>query len=686
MPSTTPTTGPDREPEVEVRVRRPVEEPEDEGPGIGAMAAESLRALREVSRDNVFRAAMAVLVVALAAKVFVLNASYFVEDDFLFFGAAYATDLTPDYLFSLHKGHFMPGAMFLVYLQTAFWPYNWWVSAGVMLGLQALALLVFLRLLWELFGRRWALLIPFTVYALAPLTIPVLGWWAAALNAVPFQLAILLSLLWTVRYVRTGDPRYGWWTTAAVVFGMFFSVKALFLPSLLFVFAVAFLYPGSLFAGAVRAFRAHRAFWAAMVAMTLGYLVLYLVSQNTGSGTEGAGVPEAEAAGELLRRMLGQVFPVGALGGPFEWAIITPAGGLIEPRGFVVLGAGVMWLAVVLSSLWLRGRAWRAWALLLGYLVFVDAIPTVIARGRGHGLAGADPRYVADAALVFALCLALAFLVVREQRARESVSTAGVPLATRAAPGRRARRNRAVAAAVLTAGYAAGALYSTYTYAGTLNGDRLREYMDNVRASMADLPEEGAFYPRPVPEDVVLDWNGDRRLTSYVLPPMAPEQDGDRFAHPEQGAAAYVFDDEGTLVPGEHTLFSSTFLPGPEDECLGTLEGAVSWPALAQGGPQQVATVAYTADADTQLVVSVGGGWIEAVLPAAPEGGFWHLPVPQQGDRLSLLTEGDELCMTAVAIGGLAPDAEGGHPIPLSQEEPAEPADGAEDGDAAEGE
>ncbi|MFD6096997.1 hypothetical protein ACFVWN_21885 [Nocardiopsis flavescens] len=666
MPSTTPTTGPDREPEA--RVRRAVEDPEDEGPGIGALAADSLRALRRVSRDPVFRAATVVLLVALAAKVYVLNASYFVEDDFLFFGAAYAADLTPDYLFSLHKGHFMPGAMFLVYLQTAFWPYDWWVSAGLMLVLQALALLAFLRLTWELFGRRWALLVPFTVYALAPLTIPVLGWWAAALNAVPFQLAILLALLWTVRYVRTGDPRYGWWTTAAVVFGMFFSVKALFLPSLLFVFAVAFLYPGTLFAGAARAVRAHRAFWTAMAAMTLGYLVLYVVSQNGGSGTEGAGVPEADAAVELVRRMLGQVFPVGALGGPYEWALITPAGGLVEPRGFVVLGAGAVWAAIVLSSLWLRGSAWRAWALLLGYLVFVDAIPTVIARGRGHGLAGADPRYVADAALVFALCLALAFLVVREQRARESVSTAGAAPATRAAPGRRARRDRAVAAGVLTAVYAAGALYSTHTYAGTLNGDRLREYMDNVRASMADLPEEGGFYPRPVPEDVVLDWNGDRRLTSYVLPPLAP--DGARFAYPEQGPRAYVFDDGGTLVPGEHTLFSSTFLPGPQDECLGTLEGAVSWPALAAGGPEQVATLAYTSDADTQLVVSVGGGWIEAVLPAAPDGGFWHLPVPQQGDRLSLLTEEGGLCMTAVALGRLAPDAEGGHPIPLSQEEP----------------
>ena len=659
MPSTTPMTGPEREPETAAGAHRPAGEPE-EPPGITESAAASLRALREISRDTVFRAAMAVLVVALAAKAYVLSASYFVEDDFLLFGAAYAFDLTPEYLFSLYKGHFMPGAKFLAHLQTALWPYNWGVGAGAVLAVQALALLTFLRLLWELFGRRWALLVPFSVYALAPLTIPVLGWWSAALSAVPFQLAILLALLSTVRYVRTEDPRHGWRTAAAVAFGMAFSAQALFLPALLFAFVAVFLYPGTPRAGAVRAFRAHRVLWGALAAMSLGHLALCLAGHSGGGS---AGMPEADAAVEVLRRMLGQVFPTGALGGPFEWPIATPAGGLAEPRGSVVLGAAAVWAAVIAGSLRLRGHAWRAWALLLGHLVFMDAIPTVIAHGRGYGLVGADPRYVADAVPVFALCLALAFLPVREQRARESVSGAGTPPSPRPAD-----RARAVAAAALTVGYAAGALYSTCAYAGTLSGDRLRAYTGNVRASMADLPQEGAFYPRPVPEDVVLAWNGDRRLTSYVLPPLAPEGEGDRFARPGQAAEAYVFDDEGTLVPGVHTPFSSTFLPGPEDECMGTLEGAVSWPAPIPGGPEQVATVAYTSQRESRMVVAVGEGWIEAVLPAAPHGGFWNLPVPQRGERFSLLTEEDALCLTAAAIGRLAPDARGGHPIPPAEE------------------
>ena len=154
---------------------------------------------RALLRDRVVLASLLVMVAAVAVKVYVLSRSSFVEDDYLFFGEAYAAQFGTEYLFGLHKGHLMPGALFLVYVQAALWPYNWWISAGTMLVLQVAALVVFLKLLWELFGRRPALLIPFAVYAFAPLTLPVLGWWAAALNAVPFQLAIGLALLWMVR-------------------------------------------------------------------------------------------------------------------------------------------------------------------------------------------------------------------------------------------------------------------------------------------------------------------------------------------------------------------------------------------------------------------------------------------------------------------------------------------------------
>lgn len=631
-------------------------------PPVGSGSSENVRArwvaLRPLLRDRVVLAALLITVATVAVKVYVLSHSSFVEDDYLFFAEAHASQLDPGYLFDLHKGHFMPGALFLVYVQTAFWPYEWWVSAGTMLVLQVAALLVFLRLLWELFGRTPALLIPFAIYAFAPLTLPVLGWWAAALNAVPFQLAIGLALLWMVRHLRTDEPRYAWWAGGAVVFGMLFSVKALFLPSLLFVVAAAWLYPGSLFRAAKNAFVLHRPWWLTMVGLTLGYLVLYLLRQGAGGNSEAAaGLPAPGPAAELVRRSLTEVFPVGAMGGPFEWSPVTPAGGLVDPHGTLVLLAWAVLAVLVLVSIRLRRRAWRAWALLVGYLVFVDALPTIIARGQDVGLVGADPRYVADASLIFGLCVALAFLATREERAREHVG--GVGDRGGLLPTRRARPGRAlsVAAAVAAVGYVGAATFSAHTYAGTLSGDRLAGYLNNVRASLAEVPETGGLYSRPVPEDVVLTWNGDRRLSSYVLPPLADDDTARRMALPEQAEDAYVFDDDGHLSPARPQEGFNVHTPEEGEECLPVHEGLASFSAWPFGGPQQVATLGYTSPEDMAAAVIVGEQAVDVDLPAAPDGGYWHVPIFQEGDSLGMLLP-EEICLTWVSLGPLEPDTE----------------------------
>ncbi|MEU3310888.1 hypothetical protein [Nocardiopsis sp. NPDC006832] len=638
------------------RVRRQVEEAEEQGPTFGEITREAFAALGRVRSDRVFQLGMLIVAVATILKVYVLGESYFVEDDFLFFAAANSSDLTPEFLLELHKGHFMPGAMFLIYLQNAFGAYHWVSAAGTMLLLQVAAILVFFRLLWELFGRRWALLVPLTVYALAPLTIPVLGWWAAALNAVPFQLSVALALLFTVRYLRTGVTRYVWWVVAAVVFGMLFSVKAMLLPPLLLAFAVAFLYPGGPIRAVRYAFWMDRRFWTGMVGLTLGYLVLYLVRQNAGTGEEGASVPVWDTAAELMRRMLTEVFPVGVLGGPFEWSPITPTGGLLDPIGFVLIGAWVVLALIVVASLRVRRGAWRAWALLLGYLVFADAIPTVIARGDVYGEVGSDPRYVADAALIFALVLALAFLVTKEERAREYTGNTG----EERDPRRRLRlvhpgRVTGTLALVVTLIYAGSAGYSTYTYAGTLSGDRLRSYMDNARTSLAEVPEDAGIYSRPVPDDIVLEWNGPRRLSSYVLTPLADRELAERMYEPEPAPTAHVFDDEGNLVVAGPPSQVNSFVPAEDEDCMDNWDGLMSWSVWEFGGIEQVATIGYTSQEEANLVVVVGDEEVQTELPAAPEGGFWYVPVSERGDTFTLYTDPDKTCVTWSSLGPLAP-------------------------------
>lgn len=668
MPPVSPTAsgheGPGPEPGGRAGPGRPAARPGEEEAVPGGRLRSVPGLLRALARDRVVLAGVLVVAAAVALRGYVLSQSYFVEDDYLFFASAHASDLSPDYLLTLHKGHLMPGALFLVYLQTSLWPYEWWVSAGTMLALQAAAMLGFLRLLWELFGRRWALLVPLTVYAFAPLTVPVLGWWSAALNAVPFQLATVLAALWTVRYLRTGDQRVAWWAVGAVVFGMMFTVKAMFLPLVLFALAAAFLYPGGPLRGARRGWALHRPFWAVMGALFVAYTLFYLSRMRAGGG-EGAGVPEGEPALALLRGLLTEVFPVGALGGPLEWGPVTPTGGLVEPRDAVLLGSWAVFAVIVLFSLWLRRGSWRAWALLLGYLVVVDVVPTVIARGRFQEVAAADPRYVADAALVFALCLALAYLPTREERARVAVGGAAESGGAAARPYRvRPRRVAAIAAVLVTVVYAAAAGYSTHAYARTLSGDRLHWYLDTVRSALADVPEEGGLYSRPVPEDVVLEWNGQRRLSSWVLSPLASPEVARRMAVPEQAGTAYVFNDAGYLVPARPDDGSDMFAPGGRGECLEPWEGVMSWPVEAEGGVAQVVTLGYASEEDVEVVVALGEAWVEVELPAAESDGVRYVPVGATGEQLSVFVPEDSeerggLCLDWVSVGGMSPTVEG---------------------------
>ncbi|GAB3454900.1 hypothetical protein GCM10027570_35350 [Streptomonospora sediminis] len=598
-------------------------------------------------RDRIVLAGAALIIASLALKIHVLQAAYFVEDDFLFIGTAAATDLTPGYLTDLHKGHLMPGALLLAYIQAGVAPYNWVLAAGVMLAVQAAAAAAVFALLWELFGRRRAVVALLAVYTVAPLTIPVLAWWSAALNAIPFQLATALALLWLVRFLRTGEGRYGWLAGGAVLLGMAFSVKAVFLPVLLFAVAAAFLVPGRIPRVLWRTADRDLPFWAALALLSAGYVLLYLSRQETAEG-EGAGIPEPRVVADLLRGMLTETFPVGALGGPGRWEPVTAAGGLLNPPLAVAGAAWAVLVLIVAVSLLVRRRSWRAWALLACYLLLVDALPTAVARGRYESLVGYDPRYVADAALVFVLCLALAFLRVRGE---DTAAAAGVWR-----PPRRAARAAAFAA---TAAMTAAGAFSTYTFADTLSGDRVRWYLDTVRQSVREVSAQAGIYPRPVPEDIVLAWNGPRRLSSNVLSPLASAEVAERIRDPEPANTALVFNDAGFLVPAEPVEGSAFFGPPEDEECVGTVGGQVRWPVESLGGPTHVLAVAYTAEKETELGAVLGDAWVTTKLPAAPEGGVWYVPVDGAGTELTLHTDAEQLCMQWVTFGELQPVTDG---------------------------
>jgi hypothetical protein len=597
------------------------------------------------------------ILVSLAFKAGVLSKAYFVEDDFLFVAAAGESGFTWDYLTRVHKGHLMPGALALVWVLTTIAPYSWALVSAVTIALQAAASIMFLVLLRRLFGDRSAVLAVLAVYVFAPLTVPAMSWWSAALNAVPLQLALVAALAAHLRYVRTGKGRWHGLAWAAV--GMAFSTKGVFIPFVMFGVTSAYLARGSWPRAILAELR--KPVWWAHGLLLAGYAVLYLLRRGS-AGDDALTGPKAEVVPGLVRRLLGETFPTGAVGGPLRWGGVTSTGGLADPTTATVIVSWTVLAALVLVTCLYRRRAWRAWAILAAYVVAADTVPTVIARATQWDLVGAETRYVADAALVFALCLALAALPVDGRGAVAPEDGAGSR--GDGGDGEADARRRTVpgwltpACGVLTAGFLAASLVSINAFGDTLTGDRVRPYLQAARESLALAAPDADIYARPVPAHIVLPWNGARRLTSHVLTPLAAPHLRQRMRTPAPSARPYVFDDAGKLVPVGRV---APFFDGVKgDECY---PADKAFPVESLGDPSSVVALAYFSPRPVRVVVDVGGTQRAATLPATSAlGALYYVPHDGPGKGLRVTAAGDQgqgFCLKAVAFGepGPAPPA-----------------------------
>ncbi|MFF3664437.1 hypothetical protein [Microtetraspora malaysiensis] len=613
-------------------------------------------------------AALALIVISLLLKGGVLARGYFIEDDFLFVGDAYEHNLTWDYLTRVHKGHLMPGALGLVWVLSRIAPYNWFLVAAVMLALQAVASVGMLVLLRRLFGDRVGILVPLALYLFAPLTVPALSWWSAALNAVPLQVAMVFSLAAHARFLRDGTARHAWQGLAWAAFGMAFSTKGAFLPLVTFALTTAYFGTGRTqgwVRAAVRELRARPRVWGAYAALLAGYTLLYLLRQGT-AGEEGAGVPKADVALGLAGWMLGRTFPTGVVGGPLNWGGLAGTGGLADPPVAMIVVSWLALAAVVVFTCLYRRRAWRAWTVAALYVVVADAIPTILARGRYTALVGTETRYVADAVVVFAVCLALSSLPLRGEGDAYRRPLPGVmPLTT----------------ALLTVAFLVASVASVNAYGNTVTAaDRVRPYVENVRDALARLPEGAQIYPRPVPDQVVLPWNGDRRLTSRVLAPLADEALRARMRDPAPAERPYVVDDSGKIVAIDHLYGYFDMvedLNGDGGRATGTTgrsvggrakgracyelrAGAVAFPVESFGGPEGVGALSYRSTRPVTVEVSLGEVTRRLDLPATAESRLVYFPHPGAGDglRIALDDPGTTgFCLKAVAFGAAVPAA-----------------------------
>jgi hypothetical protein len=460
-------------------------------------------------------------------KSIFLSHYYFYQDDFHFMELALGHPFTWSYLTLVGAGHLFPGVYAICWVVARVALYNWAVAATITIVMLAAASLAALRLLRTLFGSRPAILVLLLIYLLCPLVMMDTRWWSAAIELLPLQLAIFMALNAQVHYVRTGRFRHAIAAAAWLAVGLIFNEKALILPLLLFAISSGFLMEGPWPAAAVRCLVKYWRSWAVQAAMLAGYAVVFALSLHT--STVQPKIPDT-AAGvfTLIWELVKDTFVPGAIGGPWQWFPTSDAqyAASAPPPALAWLSL-IVAAAVIMASIWSRRYAWRAWAILGGWLLAADVAPVVVGRiaEMTPGVLALQTRYVADAVPVLAICIGLAFLPLAGQPGQT-----GQPDTARKRPvtpdgGQTAR----LVAAGLVGAFVIGSVWSVQDLQNTTSGLMSQVYVQNAEAAVAQAPAGTVIADSVVPSALMIGAFGKYARASMVIEPMESAGDAARI-------------------------------------------------------------------------------------------------------------------------------------------------------------
>lgn len=601
-----------------------------------------------VAGKRVTLSALALILAQIILSTYVLNRGFFQQDDFAIAGLA-ARPFSLHLLFQNYYGHLMPGVFALAWPAVHASGYDWGLWAGSLVALRALAGLALLRALRTLFGDRVALLLPLGVFLFTPIALTDLSWWAIGCQSVPVQLALAMAVDQHVRYIRAGRIRNAVFAALWVLFGLAFSEKAVAIPVLLFALTSAFLVPGGWPQAMLSTLRRHWAAWALYGAVMAGEIVVYALSLHKSQSQ--VKVPIASGAVTFASHLLLDTFVPAVFGGPWHWTV--PLG---TPRSWALLATaapppgllGVSWALaafVITASLVYRRRAWPVWVILAGWLVVVDVVPVMLGRPAAAGtLLATLTYYVSDAVPVLAICLAIAFLPLRdEQHAYRTAPPRGWP-----------RRVVAGTAAVLLA---TSAVWSATAYRGELHPQNTRSYLATASAALAGVPPDTVIYSSPIPTQMA--WVLLSKLTGAqdALAPLANQLPVRQFrwttAPSGKITSLMIFDAQGRLRPvviqGPHTLP----FPHPAD-CVLTAAG-MQLPLTGTVYPVPVVMqIGYYAARATTVTITFGGHQSLLTFPAS-QLAYAYLPVQGPGGTIAItpVTSDPQICIGTITVGNV---------------------------------
>ncbi|GAB3736550.1 hypothetical protein GCM10027598_63620 [Amycolatopsis oliviviridis] len=564
-------------------------------------------------------AAIVAGVIPFALHVWAALRGSLAQDDFVItYHAAKSGPFDFGYYFQDYHGHLAPGGFLLADLLTAWAPLNFAVLMAPVLIMQAASSVLLWAVLVRCFGRRWGILVPFTMFTTSTLLLVPTLWWAYALQLAPVLLAATAALHAHVRYLADGG-RWAIATVAWTVFGLAFYEKAVFIPVL--VAGITVLLGVSL--------RRHLVLMGVLTVVLAGYAAVFLALTTSQVG-QGGGPVNLGTIADMTGRMLGDTLVPGLAGGP--WSGPGPGATFAASPVVVRILLLLVAVAVLVAGIRVGGpRARKAWV--LAALVFAADVGLSAATRLtevGPGL-GSDPRYVADLTLVVALCLAFAFLEPKpfDRPSGPSPSQAKRPIAL-------------ALSLVLIVSSAVG--FSRL--APGLRFEHSREFLANARASIERDPDL-VLYDTSVPNDILHGWFGENARVSRVVG-LIP---GFRFDQPTGRMS--LLDDSGTArtITGVESI--SRGLPGPVAGCgYAVGEQLVRVPLDRPVLGRHLLRIDYfTADGGEGVVDRDGTRvpvWFQPGLHTM------YLPIEGLFDKIGfrLSAKGAPVCLAKVDVGG----------------------------------
>lgn len=586
---------------------------------------------------------------------------WFTGDDYAFIARAATMPLFSwDYLMQSYGGHLMPGAFLLVGLLHRWASMNY---TPVVLGsilVQALTAVLLYRLLRNLFGPRRALLIPLTIYLFSPITLPAFLWWAAALNQLPEQLAIVSALLLHVNYLRTGRLRAGLGGVLCIVGGLLFSEKTTLAVPLIAAVTVLMFTAGPPLRRIRTALLRHWVVWIAYLAVTIPYAAYYVLEvPNVARGTATSG-----GYVQTLGNQVNHALLPGLLGGPWTWRVIPFNGGLANPSALAVGVSAVVVVALIVGTVLLAHRAIFGWLMLAGYILINVALLTVARVTIVGPQIGDEYRYLTDVCLVAVVCGSLAAFplvgtyrraepqrLIRRAWARARLDSLSQHEVVATLPTLRVP----VVVGLTLAALIVSSLVSTSRFDRIWHPNAGRAYLQTATRELADAPANLVLYgDAPAPPNVAWTLIYPYNAVHYLL--------ADAAVHPHlmstttSATPLYMLDDTGHIRMADVTDGVHAY-PGPFGNCGWRItKGPVVIPLRAQAFPWSwMIRIGYIASGESTTRITAGNTSLEVPIHYGLNALFLAEQGPIDSIRFSGLSGNTVMCTNEIRVGSPVP-------------------------------